>query len=115
MNGIHLLFSLLSFINQVSLRKLQYIFFYIQANLPYPYPNKKSATQNHSQMLFQSDSLILVTAPNHCLNGGVCTFFFISGAFRTAPQVSVAMNTGPSAHGMFEKHETHDTPFFLER
>lgn len=45
---------------------------------------------------------------------GVFKFFFlISGAFCTAPQVLVAIWIGPSAHGMFEKYETHDIPFFL--
>lgn len=64
----NLLFSLLSFINQVSLRKLQYIFLYSQVNLPCPSPNKKSSTQNRSGILFQVANLIPTTASNHWLN-----------------------------------------------
>lgn len=68
-------------------------------------------------MLFQSDNLIPRTASNHCHNIGVfkflCFFFLISGAFHTAPQVSVAIWIGQSAHGMFEKYETHDKHFSL--
>lgn len=87
-NGSHLLFSLLLFTNQVSLRKWQSILLYIQANLSRPSPNKKSSTQNHSRILFQSHKLIPITASNHCLNIGVFMFFNFWGFPLCSPSFS---------------------------